>query len=545
VVDAAPPWSRRELALVGGLAALVVVTYHRVLGAGFVNWDDNRFLVDNPLFHAGGWTYIEAAVTRFQFEAYQPLHLLSYVPDRYLWPDDAAGFHAVEVALWIFDVGLVYALLRRHVWAPAALGACALFALHPLCVEPVAWITSRKDLVSLALFVGALLVEDRRGGASARPTVGVVLGLLAMLTKTSTVCLAPVVAAWLLFVRGASLRTAALRALPYGVVSLVCSAIVWWLWREHLLIADARVLPAYLDVPATLGTYLGRIVVPVGLAATYPKVPPAPWLAAIGFVAAVIAVGVAWRRLPRLGRFAAVGTLAAFLPVSNLIDMRGHFADRYALLPLFAIACGVAAAIEALARDRRAVLAIVAALALAEGVASWRLSATWHDTRALWTRAADEHPDAIFAHFKLGEALRDARDWKGAVAEYQAAIRLDPDLTLGYAGLLFVYASRAEDEHRVAPGTASRWLGEFIPSLEGARAFEAYYARVPYDACPTCSNLLLGVGLMRWPQPDRVLVDAAGRALDAGRRDTALVYLASVRDRATPGFAELAQRAMR
>ncbi len=524
---------------------LVVVTYHRVLSAGFVNWDDNRFLVENPLFHAGGWTYIEAALTRFQFEAYQPLHLLSYLPDRYLWPERAAGFHAVELGLWILDVGLVYALLRRHVWAPAALAACALFALHPLCVEPVAWITSRKDLVSFALFVGAILVEDRRGGASARPTFGGVLGLLAMLTKTSTVCLAPVIAAWLLFVRGASRRTAVLRALPYGVVAIVCSAVVWWLWREHLLVSDARALPAYLDVPATLGTYLGRIVAPVGLAVTYPKVPPAPWLAALGLVAVVVAIAVAWRRLPPLGRFAAVGALAAFLPVSNLVDMRGHFADRYALLPLFAIACGVAAAIEALARDRRWILAVVAAIAVAEGVASWRLSATWHDTHALWQRASEAHPDAIFAHFKLGEALRAERDWKGAVAEYQAAIRIDPDLTLGYAGLLFVYASRAEDEHRVAPGTAARWVGEFLPALAGARVFEAYYDGVPYDACPACSNLLLGVGLMRWPQRDPVLVDAARRALDAGRRDTALVYLASVRDRTTPAFADTATRATR
>ena len=123
---------------------LVVVTYHRVLSAGFVNWDDNRFLVENPLFHAGGWTYIEAALTRFQFEAYQPLHLLSYLPDRYLWPERAAGFHAVELGLWILDVGLVYALLRRHVWAPAALAACALFALHPLCVEPVAGVPNAQ-----------------------------------------------------------------------------------------------------------------------------------------------------------------------------------------------------------------------------------------------------------------------------------------------------------------------------------------------------------------------------------------------------------------
>jgi len=541
--SAVPRWSRRELALVGAMLAVVVAAYHRSVLAGFTNWDDNRFIVDNPLYHQGGWAYVHAALTRIQFEAYQPLHLLSYLPDRYLWPDTAAGFHAVELALFVGDVALAYALLRRHAGARAALIACTLFALHPLCVEPVAWITSRKDLVSFAFFVGALLIEDRRDPTRARPVLGAVaLGAAAMLTQTSTVCLPLVVAAWLYFARGARPRVALLRALPYAVVAAVCAAVVWWLWHDQRLVAEGRALPAVVDVASTLGTYLGRIVVPIDLAAAYPRVPLAPWIAAIGFVVAVAAIALAWRRLPPLARFAAVGALATLLPVANIVPMRGHFADRYTFLALFAIAAGIAALI-ARAGTRRWVLALVAVVAAAEGVATWRGVAVWHDSRALWSRAVAAQPDAVFAHYKLGETLRDAHDWPGAVAQYQAAIRLEPDRSIGYAGLLYVYATEAEALSRIAPGTARRWLDDFLPSLAAAPTFSRYYAAIPYDACPACSNLVLGVGLTRWPQPDPALIDAAGRALDAGRRDTALVYLASVKDRATAGFTAAARRA--
>src|SRR5262245_17146747 len=140
----------------------VVWLYRGLATAALTNWDDDRFLSYNPVFQLGGWTYVKLAFTQIQFEAYQPLHLLSYLPDRYLWPDWPAGFHLVNLALFIADLLLLWRLVRRHTSELAALAAVAVFALHPLCVEPVAWVTDRKDLVMLMLFVLALSCEVRR-----------------------------------------------------------------------------------------------------------------------------------------------------------------------------------------------------------------------------------------------------------------------------------------------------------------------------------------------------------------------------------------------
>jgi hypothetical protein len=131
-------WARRDALVAAGVVLAAVALHAGVLHHGFVSWDDNRFITANPLFAAGGWTYVRAALTRVQFEAYHPLHLLSYLPDRWLWPSHPAGFHALNLALFGLDVFLLFRLARRHAGLAAAAGAALLFAAHPLCVEPVA-----------------------------------------------------------------------------------------------------------------------------------------------------------------------------------------------------------------------------------------------------------------------------------------------------------------------------------------------------------------------------------------------------------------------
>jgi hypothetical protein len=112
--------SARLNALVGGgVAVLAAALAATALGQGFVNWDDNRFITANPLFAAVGWIYVRAALTRIQFDAYHPLHLLSYLPDRWLWPQNPAGFHAVNLILFALDVFLLFRLARRHACLPA------------------------------------------------------------------------------------------------------------------------------------------------------------------------------------------------------------------------------------------------------------------------------------------------------------------------------------------------------------------------------------------------------------------------------------------
>jgi hypothetical protein len=536
--------SARASALVGGgVAVLAAALAASALGQGFVNWDDNRFITDNPLFAAGGWIYLRAAVTRIQFDAYHPLHLLSYLPDRGLWPQRAAGFHAVNLILLALDVFLLFRLARRHACLPGAAVAALLFAVHPLCVEPVHWISARKDLLAMIFFIGVFLIEDARDPAERRPAAaGLALFAAAILAKSSTLCLPPLVWCWLIWMRGATARTAAVRAAPYALLGVVPAVAVVTVWRSHAMIPLRPTAPP-VDVLATLATYARRTLWPSDLGAIYPESMPRPVLSAAIASAIALAVALGWRRLPRPARFAVAAFPLALLPVANIVPVAFRFADRYAFLALAMLVPPAAIGLQSLFRSKKAwrsaAIGAVAAAALSLAATSRSLAASWTDSRALWSHATAAHPDALLARLKYGETLRDLHRWAPAVAEYQAAVRLRPDNPLGYAGLFHLYTTRAEVEGRLPPGTARLWLSELGAGMEDPAAFRALLTKVPHAACAECVDSLLLLNLRRWPLPDELLLRSARAAIDHAMPDAALVFLSQAADQRTPAWQAL------
>jgi hypothetical protein len=536
--------SARLNAAVGGSVALFAAALHlAALGHGFLNWDDNRFITANVLYADGGWAYVRAALTQVQFDAYHPLHLLSYLPDRWLWRRSSAGFHAVSLALFALDVWLLFRLARRHACLPGAALAALLFAAHPLCVEPVDWISARKDLLAMIFFVGVFLVEDARDPADGRPSpAGLALFAAAVLSKTSTLCAPPLLWCWLVWMRGMGARTAALRAAPYALVALVPAVAVLTVWQGHQMI-PVRPTPAPIDVLATLATYARRTIWPSDLGPIYPEVMPRPALSAALAIVFVLAALLGWRRLPSPARFALVAFPVALLPVANIVPVVFRFADRYAFLALGMLVPPAAIAIQSLFRAGRAWR--FAAIGAIAGVTLWlagtslTLAAAWRSSGALWAHATAAHPDALLGRLKYGETLRELGDWAPAVAEYQAVVRLKPNSPLGYVGLFHLYATRAEAQQRLPPGTANKWLGQLGAAVDDPSAFNALITRVPRSACSECANSLLLLNLRRWPRPDESLRRSARLALDRGMPDAAFVFLSQATDQQTPEWVAL------
>ena len=232
---------------VTAILVAVFLAYFPALGAGFTNWDDDRFITGNPLFHGPVGAYVMAALTRIQFQAYHPLHLLSYLPDRLLWPDSAAGFHAFNLALFALALCLGYFLLRRSVAVWPSLGAILLVGMAPLCVESVAWVVGRKDVLALLFVFAALLVEDREPRTRASVLAAWALAVLACLAKTSAVVFPLLLFAWLRFARQLSVRETIRRCLPYAAIALLLALPVPFIWRHHHMIPSDRPLPAALD----------------------------------------------------------------------------------------------------------------------------------------------------------------------------------------------------------------------------------------------------------------------------------------------------------
>jgi hypothetical protein len=543
---------RTAVVRVATLSAVLAALLHApALWHGFLNWDDNRFITANPLFAAGGWTYVRAALTQVQFDAYHPLHLLSYLPDRWLWPGSAAGFHALSLALFALDALLLFQLARRHASLAAAAAAVLLFAAHPLTVEPVEWISARKDLLATAFFAGALLIEDARDAESPRASgLGVALFVAALLSKSAALCLPPILWCWLVWMRRAPARAAAWRAAPYALIALVEAIAVLVIWRAHQMIPQ-RPTTALIDVPATIATYARRMVWPADLAAIYPAAMPAAVVAAVLAVAGAAIAIARWRRLPGAARFALLAFLFALAPVANLVPVVFRFADRYAFLALAVLVPPAAVGLDALARrGRRAralplVVVAVAAAAVALELGTLRLGAAWGDSRKLWAHTTSAQPDAFLARLKYGETLREQHEWTRASAEYRQSVRLRPDSPLGYVGLFFLYATRAEADGKIAPGTAAGWLRELGAAIDDRRRFASLIQRVPRAACLECADTLLLLDLRRWPRPDDVLLESARAALAEGAPDVALVLLSQARDPSSPAWQTLAAEAQR
>ena len=531
-------WDRHAIV---AIVIAVLVAYFPALGAGFSNWDDDRFITDNPLFHGPVSAYVAAALTRVQFQAYHPLHLLSYLPDRLLWPGSAAGFHAMNLALFALALTLGYFLLRRTVGVLPALMAILLVGLQPLAVESVAWVVGRKDVLALLLMFATLLAADRERRTTRSTIAACALAVLACLAKTSAVVLPIVLFAWLHFAREIPFRLALRRCLPFAIIALVFALPVPFIWKHNQMIPSSRPLPFVLDVLGTIGVYAGRAIAPVDLAPVYPAMIQGQVFAGLAVAGALLAIIGSWRRMPAGAKFAVVGFVGCLLPVANITPLYYRFADRYALLALGALAWPLA---KLLAWPRgRKVVVVCATLAL--GVELWatmQLVPSWHDSLALWERATVVQPRSIYAHLKLGETYRAQKRFREAATSYVRAGDVDPRSIKGPAGLLRTVGEREETAGRIPAGTYEAWETVIAKPGFNAEKMEALIKVLDKYECRSCTEAMLWLALRMFPQPDASLVKLAGLEIDRDRSDLAMVYMSEVRDPNTDGLSEISKR---
>ena len=364
---------------------------------------------------------------------------------------DPRVFHAANLALHILNGLLVYAILCALIkkdWA-AALGA-GLFALHPVQVEAVAWITGINDLLHAFFSLGALwlylryalLAQGRTSVERDTPHAlyalygaALVCFVLALLSKPAAVTV-PLVAA-ILGWHGANrpLKSCFKDLISWGIAALICVwaaqseappdptvAVPWW--TRPLVAGDA------------LGFYLGKLVWPFSLAPDYGR-PPRSVVENLGVVWLLpLLVGVVlWRyrrRVPGL----TVGALlfvVALLPVLGLLTFRFQFystvADRYLYFPMLGICFGLAwwlAQLQTKA-SKKAALAATSLVLLAFGLGSWSQARHWNDTWALWRHTLRVNTQSWLAHDNLGMAFLHGDQLPRSVSHFEASVKLNPN----------------------------------------------------------------------------------------------------------------------
>lgn len=470
--------------LLGGIAGAVFLP---AVTCGFVNWDDNQYVYDNPLV-TGGATLanVVRGFTEPVFFNWAPLTIASYQIDAALWGIHPAGFHLTNIVLHALSTGMLFLVLVRMTDAPLpAAAATLLFALHPLRVEPVVWISSRKDVLSGFFLLLTLLAWERycRRPCASRSLVAVTAAVACMLAKSTLVTL-PVLLllldVWPLSrchglgppaeadpcgVRYAQRDWPRLIAekIPFIVVAVVFAVITL---RTHTTdVSSTATAPGAavrcLRGARALAHYLATTVWPTHLHPAYEPnghagIPPGVAVAVLVVAAVGIWFAATWRRFPP--GFVGVGWfVAALLPVLGIATQVGQcpFADRHTYPAHIGLAVAAAWGGATLARRWR-LPGWVPAVALAVVLVAWvtideAQIVHWRSGPALWSHVLACDQRNMVGLFKQALALEDRGELAAAEARYRDTLAVG-DYTKAIAGLARVCFKQGRVEEARAVG---------------------------------------------------------------------------------------------
>jgi tetratricopeptide (TPR) repeat protein len=440
-------------------AAIAIATFSPAIGFAFVH-DDHRQIAGNPLLAElrslpALWTSGVWAGAGSGSSWYRPLMMTSFAVDRALFGLSPAAMHAVSLALHgALAAGIVIALRSLGASRPVAFGAGALGAVHPVQAEAAAWISARCELWMALFGVAALALHDRAIAAPSSRGPALRAGsalafFLALAAKESAIVFAPLflcVDRWRGVARAdaASLR----RSLPW----LLALGVYLALRARALRDVSAGLLgpTAALDLAGAFGQGVVRIAAPVALTISPP--PPSAFDAAIGAVAGVAALAagaVAWRR--RAPLLLPLALAAGFLAVAALGAVRiGEVADRYLLLPVYALAWLSLLGVERLrGAARRAARFALAAAGVALAASAHSHVGVYQSDATLWSDAFAKNPRSERAAANLGALALDAGDPRGALAWLARASELAP-------GDAQIEMNRAVAESQLGDAAAAR-----------------------------------------------------------------------------------------
>ncbi len=427
-----------------GLALLTISLYWVVGTYPFVAYDDGFYILDNSKVTAGlSWAGVRWAFTTFHEANWHPLTWLSHQLDSSLFGLWAGGHHLTNLAIHLANTVLLCHLLFRltgNPWRSALVAA--LFAIHPLHVESVAWVAERKDLLcslfvmltlhayyqhtkgtrgayllALALFVAALLAKPMA------VTVPFLLLLLDFwpLNRTSTT-------PW---------QRLCVEKIPFLILAIASSVVTVIAQRSGgaiVSIQNADIPLRLANAVVSVARYLRRMFWPNDLAALYPfplAIPAWQVTASAAMIVALLAGAIIWRHRRPYLLFGILWFLGMLVPVSGLIQVgQQGMADRYTYLPLIGVFICLVWLVADLAAARQIRQSYLAAVGLMLLVACWLSTSTqlsyWRSSEALFRRALAVTSRNFVMHLNLGNEYKNSGRLNEAINEYLIAVRIMP-----------------------------------------------------------------------------------------------------------------------
>jgi tetratricopeptide (TPR) repeat protein len=451
------------------LVLLTVAAYLPVLSGDFV-WDDDYHLTENPDLTAPDG--LARIWSRMSASRHYPLTTTTFWIQRRVWGLDPTFYHAFNLLLHAMNAVLLLLVLRR-VSMRGAFVAAAVWAVHPVNVESVAWITELKNTQSAAFFLLAVLCWPRAEGSRRWYALALLLATAAMLSKSATVIL-PAVLLLLVWWRRGRLGWADLgRVAPILLVAAAVSALAVVEQRGNVVREGTGewslgVAQRVIVAGKSLWFYAGKALWPARLSFVYPRWTAdasafSAWLPAAAAVAAAL---VLWwrRRVPGVRAVVFSGSVfaVALLPVLGFFDVyyfRYSFvADHFQYLAIVGpIALAVAVAGEAGRRllssraGARAPGVAAAVVLVVLGAATWQRSRVFRSEESLWRDTVEKNPAAWLAQNNLGSILEARGEHEAALARFEKARELRPDLARIHVNVGVVLVMLGRHEEAVRP----------------------------------------------------------------------------------------------
>ena len=433
------------------LAVVTLAAYVPALHGGFI-WDDIGYVQKNDNLRDLDGLF-RSWFEPLSLPQYYPMVWTTFWVEYQLWGLHTFGYHLVNVLLHVVAALLLWRVLRR-LEVPAAWIAAAVFALHPVAAESVAWISERKNTLSAVFYLAAvhayLGFADRRSraegggsGSGALPyAASLVLFACALLSKSATATLPAVllVVAW--WKRGRITRGELTPLVPFFLLAIVCGLITVYIETAHVGAqgADWEHTPAerVLLAGRVAWFYAAKVVWPHPLVFIYPRweIDAQSWSQALfpaGVLVVLAGLLLLRRRIGR-GPLAAVlifgGTLAPVLGFFDVYMMRftyvaDHWLYHASMVLIVAIVAGTARLSGGLPRPVTAVL--VAGLLAVLGTLTWRQARLYDSAETIWRDVIAKNPTAWIAHNNLGRVLLERGESELAATHFDQVLRLKPD----------------------------------------------------------------------------------------------------------------------
>lgn len=473
------------LRVIGVCVVLFLVTaglYGQIIDHGFVNYDDNIYLIENLQVQQG----ITAENVQWAFRStllahWHPLTWLSHMLDVELFGMDAGGHHFTNLIFHSTNSVLLFLVLHSmtgHIWRSAFVAA--LFALHPLHVESVAWASERKDVLSTffwLLTMCSYVWYVRRSGIQRYLTV-VALFACSLMSKSMPVTLPFVLLlldVWPLrrirfgqvslckvSFHGASGSRIFYEKLPLLLVTFIACILILFASREHGALSaldSLSVAQRCINALVAYTAYVARILWPEDMSVLYLLKDNIPLWQGVASALFLIIVSAWSVKLIKNQPFVFVGWfwfLGTLVPVIGIVQVGVQFiADRYTYIPsigFFIIFAWGPPLIADRMKLKRSLLAVPAVLILVINFSlTWMQLPYWKNSARLFQHALNIDENNYVAHNNLGQALVEQGKLEGAISHYNSAIEIKPDFSDAYYNLGLARISQDRPELAVMP----------------------------------------------------------------------------------------------